>query len=97
MTEEDMSTEFYEKFCKDRFDHIDDRLGSMTDHFSDQLDNIKEILVGNGRTPGLADDVRDLQSFKKIVIGILSLIAVTVFTQMAIWVRGLMVVMPKWW
>jgi len=67
----------YVEICKERFDSLDGK-----------LKDIKEILVGDGRQPGLADDVRELKAFKKTTVGTLLLIIGTVVTQVAIWIRS---------
>ena len=73
-----MNKEMYDEICESRFTSIDDK-----------LDTIVSMLKGEGREPGLIDDVRELNKFKKTCIGVLSLFGITLFTQMAVWVRGI--------
>ena len=79
-----MTEEQYDRVCKRRFDSLDERLG----HLDTKLRDIKEILVGDGRTAGLADDVRELKAFKKTTIGAIALLVGTIVTQIGIWIRG---------
>ena len=78
-----MTEEQYDRVCRSRFDGIDGKFDSI----ENKLDSIKTILVGDGRNPGLADDVRELKAFKKTTIGAIALLVGTVVTQIAVWIR----------
>lgn len=63
--------------CEKRFDHLDN-----------EASDIKKLLIGDGRTPGLADDIRDLKAFKKKTIGSLVFVVGAVVVQAVEWVRS---------
>lgn len=72
-----MTKEMYEEICEGRFSHIDRK-----------LDTILELLKGKDREPGLIDDVRELNRFKRTAVTVLSFFGITIFTQIAVWIRS---------
>jgi len=70
--------EMYDETCAERFGHIDVK-----------LDTILELLKGKDREPGLIDDVRELNKFRRTAVTVLSFFGLTLVTQIAIWIRSI--------
>jgi len=73
-----MKREMYDETCAERFGHIDVK-----------LDTILELLKGKDREPGLIDDVRELNRFRRTAVTVLSFFGLTLVTQIAIWIRSI--------